>query len=63
MILTRLTVAKEAAKLAGSYLLSIPRTDRSFSSKGKSDVVTIYDKESERIIIDHIHSKLPNDDF
>jgi len=63
MILTRLTVAKEAAKLAGSYLLSIPRTDRSFSSKGKSDVVTIYDKESERIIIDHIHSKLPSDDF
>lgn len=63
MILTRLAVAKEAAKLAGSYLLSIPQSDRSFSSKGKSDVVTIYDKESERIIRNHINSKLPSDDF
>jgi len=64
MINQLLNVAVEAAKLAGEVIRNGFGTAFSFSNKeGKNNLVTEYDKLSEKIIINHIKSKFPNSLF
>lgn len=56
-----MTVAKEAAKLAGQLVLGAWRTGAEVSLKGDIDIVTEFDLKSEKIIRETILSAFPDD--
>lgn len=59
-----LSVAKEAAYAAGTHIsLSRSRDDVEISYKGMTNLVTQYDLESEKIIVDIIKEHFPNHEF
>lgn len=59
----RLEAAKEAALLAGHMLLNATADELIYENKAKSDVVTILDTKSERLIRDYLHTRFPEDNF
>lgn len=54
------TVAEQAAKMAGSFLRLLSFEGLQIFRKGKSDVVTSFDMESERLIKNHILMHFPD---
>ncbi|MFX1516376.1 MAG: inositol monophosphatase family protein [Promethearchaeota archaeon] len=54
------TVAEQAAKMAGSFLRLLSFEGLQIFRKGKSDVVTNFDMESERLIKNHILMHFPD---
>ncbi|MFX0123160.1 MAG: inositol monophosphatase family protein [Candidatus Hodarchaeota archaeon] len=53
------TVAEQAAKMAGSFLRLLSFEGLQIFRKGKSDIVTSFDMESERLIKNHILMHFP----
>lgn len=53
-------VAEQAARMAGSFLRLMSFTDLQIFRKGKGDVVTNFDMESERLIKNHIRMHFPD---
>ncbi len=59
-----LAVAKEAASAAGAHIaLSWSKRDVAVSYKGITNLVTQYDLESEKIIVDIIKKQFPDHEF
>ena len=54
------TVAEEAARMAGSYLRLMSFKDLEVFRKGKNDVTTNFDLESERLIKNHLSLYFPD---
>jgi myo-inositol-1(or 4)-monophosphatase len=54
------TVSEQAAKMAGSFLRLLSFEGLQIFRKGKSDVVTSFDMESERLIKNHILMHFPD---
>ncbi|MFX0121205.1 MAG: inositol monophosphatase family protein [Candidatus Hodarchaeota archaeon] len=54
------TVAEQAVKMAGSFLRLLSFEGLQIFRKGKSDVVTSFDMESERLIKNHILMHFPD---
>ncbi len=54
------TVAEQAAKMAGSFLRLLSFKGLQVFRKGKSDIVTNFDMESERLIKNHILMHFPD---
>ena len=54
------TVAEQAARMAGSFLRLLSFEGLQIFRKGKSDIVTNFDMESERLIKNHIRMHFPD---
>jgi len=52
-----------AARIAGSYQKSRFASSLRIEMKGDKDLVTEVDKESERLIVAHLHSRFPDHDI
>ncbi len=59
----RLKAAKEVAILAGELITKDPSEHTKLSYKGKSDVVTLMDIKSEKLIKEYLHERFPKDNF
>ncbi len=62
-ITERLEAAKKIAKTSGAMIKEKQLSELGTSFKGKSDVVTLMDLESERIIKNYLHEQFPSDNF
>ena len=60
-MITRIDLAKQAAKAAGDFIKSAHPQEGSAAKEGRLNFVTTADLESEKIIIDHIKRKYPYD--
>lgn len=58
-----LEIAEKAAREAGQLLLELRSTDREIEKKGKVDLVTDADRESETLIREIIESNFPDHSF
>ncbi|MFA7538872.1 MAG: inositol monophosphatase family protein [Sphaerochaetaceae bacterium] len=59
----RLTAAHDIAKEVGRFLVANQAGDIGTSAKGRGDLVTAMDLESERQIKEFLHSTFPEDNF